>query len=55
MDTVKKAETRESWVTPDKFEMDCADLDRPTGVTRPAWLQEMIAKAKAKKAKSAKD
>lgn len=55
MDTVKKGETKESWVTPDKFEMDCADLDRETGVRTPERIQKRIEEFEAEKAKSAKD
>lgn len=43
----------ESWVTADKFENDCAPLDRQTGVTLPQWLEEMIEKARRNRADKA--
>jgi hypothetical protein len=51
----KQAETRQSWVTPDKFEMDCGDPDRETGIPRFPEVQKMLDGLKAKKANSAKD
>lgn len=57
MSAEKKDESKESWVTLDKFEMDCGNPGRKTGIPRFPEVQKLIDKYKAidaKKAKSAK-